>query len=355
MRLKEFQNHFQFNTIRIRKQKFYSYYIFSENLTMKLAPKIFKMNNRYKIVLSILTQKRVLLENINYLDDEFMDFVITICPGSSVETTHKNSAIFIPGNPNHKKEVNFKFISHLKHFIDPALILISFLEIELTLSGQTHSTEDENILSSLKVKLSFLKKFQIEIESQIIIYSFLENKHGIVKLINNSPIEKITPIQFIASPKRISALIINQGCNDFVCKQIREFLLENVPDMRIDMDKRKRPYDIEDAQNPNVGIDCMLFSEFYFENFGMSKFDAEIMKKSMSNLFKKIISNDSIDDKIHCIALILFSFGSGISTIELEKNEKTIEILNEIRKFHEFKWQFTGKNLKIEGSYFQFN
>lgn len=334
----------------------------------------YEMNNRYKILISVITQQRVKISKVNYLDEEFLQFIRAICPKSKYVKHSADEYEFYPKVPVQQTNFRFQFSSHLRHFIDYILVLLVFFPMRLTISGQAHHADDENILNSLKIKVDLLKKFKIEIDQKIELYSFLFTQPSEITLENRSEFSNLRQVTLKNEPKRVSALIINQGCNDFVTKQLREYLQETISDIRIDMDKRKRPKDrVEDIKKtektqaikntkkddldcshttPNVGISCMIYSGYFYKSIKITQFDSKLVKSALSYIFEQIIGSDSIDEKFVEPFLFLCAFCAGTSSLQLTNTNKAREFLESLKKHVDFNFSFEKDTIKIRGSHF---
>lgn len=323
--------------------------------------------NRYKLVLSILSQKSTEIENIDILDREFVEFLSLIFPESTLRKYNKknnngNLYKYVPSIPNYPNKLNFTFKNHLIHYIDMVLIILSFLKLNLTISGPVNNSYDAQQIESIKIKLELLKKFNIKIEYKIIKKSYSDKENTVIELINSEPITHIMPINLQSTPKRIFALIYNQGCNNFKINQIKKYLLDNIPDIRIDIDNRKissvqnendKQNQNRDNHSQNIGITTLLYSQYFYECINTSKFDENKLEKSLKSLFIKILEKNAIDEDSIQLLLVIAILTKGVFTVSLNKNENIENFLSILKEYFEIKWIFHKNILNIEGCYFE--
>lgn len=266
-------------------------------------------------------------------------------------------------------------------------------------------------------KLSFLSLFDIRISHQIeSIKHPLNGQTGIRLTIKSmEPLRNIKPITIMNNPKQITALLISHEGNKFVFEQIRKWLKEEVQNIKFDHIKNIRTWSIildEDCQlkgeiknerprrdrlscDSNIGtskphknknsvksknkiahkptnkgisvasdspqkfqrrgVTCVFYSGQLFSCFTLKRMNKAIIQEEMSQLFRKILKHDSVDDELSILMYIICSLADGISNIEMNtKNSDKDGIITQIRRILDCKWIYDKGILRIRGIGYKF-
>lgn len=299
--------------------------------------------NQFKIVLSLLSQKNIHLDSITDLDTDFLKLIGEIFPGSSLK-----NGIFYPQMPKHNIQITFNTEYPVACYLNSLLIIIPFLKIRLVLNGVTNlchksTVADDNhgksmpkykvenyygkqirdfgtCIDSIRVKVKLLKMFGAEVKYKLVKRGFNSEKIGVVLLENEKILERLNQINVTRiACKRIKTLIVSSHINDFLPKQIRTCIKNNIPDVRIDMDRSKN--------GTTAGMQILMYCKyFYYETYNINDSDS-CCKEMMKYIFERIISKDVFDDKLTPLVTILTCIATGVSKIRMHVDESLISIV----------------------------
>lgn len=263
-------------------------------------------------------------------------------------------------------------------------------------------------------KLCFLSMFNIQISHHIESIRHPLNGLPCVKLTIRSTQapDKIKSITLKNNPKQIFATLINHEGNKFVVEQIRKWLKNEIENIKIDHIRNIRtwsPINDEVSQlkkddkgrkidrlSPNLnrtsiknmktkknirkrdkvedkpcskdlkntvepdqnvqrrGVTCLFYSGHLFSCFTVKKMNEKILEFEMSELFKKILRRNSVDEEITNLMFIMCSMADGISNVEIDTELDEEETFGKIKQILPCQWISNRGLLNIRGIGYKF-